>query len=453
MDSDPIFRGIVKNVYTPFSVSDWRLVGASERTKAKYEQYYERIRLRDVMWSVFYQYYKYGQAFIYLMDDGRLITLPPHRCRIMNVMIDGEPLVEFDVKSITTDLKQQAGKAWKKWIEDDTLQSRLKGYPKEVAEAVGKSGVQWVQLNPERTKVMQDVKEDWLRYAIPMVVPCLESFAKKALIKEYETASVNMGAHSFLHVTYGDPKGDADLLPNRSELTQVNNLFKSAMGKAGGIATTNPWAGAKFIQPDLDKLFDNDMYAEVNSEILSSGGISGIIVSGRAEDGSSFASAQVSMQTAGLRIKQARDNFCELMNKINQQLNGGFLPHSSGGKVPMFTFPPVDLTGTGKLYETCYKLWSAGVISTKTMLTAHGYDMEQEVERRKSEDDGGVTETLSPRSAPADSQSETETTKTPDGTEKKVGRPAMDDNERQSDPADAVTGKQPKPSSPDGSME
>ena len=65
MDADPIFRGIVKNVYTPFSVSDWRLVGASEKTKAKYEQYYERIRLRDVMWSIFYQYYKYGQAFIY----------------------------------------------------------------------------------------------------------------------------------------------------------------------------------------------------------------------------------------------------------------------------------------------------------------------------------------------------------------------------------------------------
>ncbi|MBQ8616409.1 MAG: hypothetical protein IJX67_05835 [Oscillospiraceae bacterium] len=49
----------------------------------------------------------------------------------------------------------------------------------------------------------------------------------------------------------------------------------------------------------------------MNAEILSAGGISGIIVSGRAEDGSNFASAQVSMQTAAIRIKQARDNFCE----------------------------------------------------------------------------------------------------------------------------------------------
>ena len=52
-------------------------------------------------------------------------------------------------------------------------------------------------------------------------------------------------------------------------------------------------------------------YKDVNAEILSAGGISGIIVSGRAEDGSNFASAQVSMQTAAMRIKQARDDFCE----------------------------------------------------------------------------------------------------------------------------------------------
>ena len=48
------------------------------------------------MWSIFYQYYKYGQVFVYLKDDGDIITLPPHRCRISNVMIAGEPVVEFN---------------------------------------------------------------------------------------------------------------------------------------------------------------------------------------------------------------------------------------------------------------------------------------------------------------------------------------------------------------------
>ena len=118
--------------------------------------------------------------------------------------------------------------------------------------------------------------------------------------------------HSFLHVKYGDSNKNADFMANKEELTKLNNLFKAAMGKNGtGIATTNVFADAKFIQPDINNLFDNDLYSEVNNEILSAGGISGIIVNGLAEDGSSFASAQVSMQTAALRIKQARDNFCE----------------------------------------------------------------------------------------------------------------------------------------------
>ena len=289
---------------------------------------------------------------------------------------------------------------------------------------------------------MQGIKEDWIRYSIPMVAACLPAFAKKALIEEYETTALNMGAHSFLHVRYGDEKVGSDYLPNKSELTQVNALFKSAMKKQGGIATTNPWAKAQFVQPaDVEKLFENDLYSEVNSEILSIGGISGIIVSGRAEDGSSFASAQVSMQTAGLRIKQARDNFCTLMNKINRALNDGFLPHSAGGKIPVFTFPPVDLTGGSKMYETCYKLWVAGAISTKTMLSTHGYDMEQEIERRRTEDADGTTAILIPRESGAEAKIENG----------KVGRPEMDDSERKSDPADSATGKQPKPSSPEGS--
>ena len=48
VDADPIFRGIINGVYVPFSLSDdFRLVGASEQTKAKYLEYYDRIHLKD----------------------------------------------------------------------------------------------------------------------------------------------------------------------------------------------------------------------------------------------------------------------------------------------------------------------------------------------------------------------------------------------------------------------
>lgn len=93
VDADPIFRGIIKGVYVPFSLSDdFRLVGANEQTKAKYLEYYDRIHLKDRMRSIFYQYFKYGNVYCYLMEDGNIITLPVHLVRIANVMIGGEPV-------------------------------------------------------------------------------------------------------------------------------------------------------------------------------------------------------------------------------------------------------------------------------------------------------------------------------------------------------------------------
>ena len=64
VDKDPIFRGIIRGVYTTFSMSKWKLIGESEKVKQKYEDYYQRINLRDRMASIFYQHYKYGNVYV-----------------------------------------------------------------------------------------------------------------------------------------------------------------------------------------------------------------------------------------------------------------------------------------------------------------------------------------------------------------------------------------------------
>lgn len=137
-------------------------------------------------------------------------------------------------------------------------------------------------------------------------------------------------------------------------LNQIQQVFASAMNVKNGVplATTNVFCKAEVIQPDMNNMFEDDHYAAVNKEILSAGGISGIIVSGIAESGTTFGVAQVSIQTAAIRIKQARDNFCEMMNKINARLNG-VLPHSNPSNIPKFVFPPVDLAGNEKFQKTC----------------------------------------------------------------------------------------------------
>lgn len=319
----------------------------------------------------------------------------------------------------------------------------MAGFPREVREAV-KNGSDYVQLNPANTYVLQDLKEDWMRYAVPMVASCLKAFAKKELISQYENALINLGARSFVHVKYGDPKHV--VLPDRNALNQVSSIFRQAM-TGTALAVTNNWCEAEVIQPKTEDMFEYDKYKGVNADILSAGGISGIIVSGRAEDGSTFASAQVSMQTAAMRIKQAKDDVCEMMNKINRRLNGSSsaLPHSAEDQIPEFTFPPVDLAGSKSFQDTCLKLWEKGVVSNQTLLQTHGYDMGQEVERKRKEKSTGITDVLTP----IDKQAEEPETK-PD-SDVKIGRPELEDTERTSDPAKAMTGKQPKPSNPEGS--
>lgn len=101
VDKDPLIRGIIKEVYTPFSCADkWRMLDCDKKSKQEYGRYYQRIELPRFMRSVFLQYYKYGNVFIYLMPDGRLITLPVNKMRIGNIVVNGEPTMEMDTTTL-----------------------------------------------------------------------------------------------------------------------------------------------------------------------------------------------------------------------------------------------------------------------------------------------------------------------------------------------------------------
>ena len=110
-----------------------------------------------------------------------------------------------------------------------------------------------------------------------MVASCLKPFAKKELISQYENALIGLGARSFVHVKYGDP--DNEVIPDTNALRQVSGIFRQAM-TGTALAVTNNWCKAEVIQPKTDDMFEYDKYKGVNADILSAGGISGVIVSG-----------------------------------------------------------------------------------------------------------------------------------------------------------------------------
>ena len=440
-DVDPIVRGIVKHVYVPYTIgSPWTLKGANEKTNKIYEAHYKKIRLREKLEAIAVEYWKYANVFVYILH-GVPITLPVHLCKIGNTMLNGDPIVDFDCQTILNEWRVKNYAIKENWIEDNNLQHYFEGYPPEVYQALN-AGQQYAQLDPKYTKVLQGPKEGWLRYSIPFIAACLPALAKKELISKYENAILNLGIRSFVHVAYGDKQKGRDILPDITELNDVRAVFSRAMSKFP-LAVTNQLAEPKVIQPKLDDLFQFDKYRDVNNDILSAGGISGIIVNGISEDGSTFASAQVSMNTAAARIDAARDEICELMNKINICIQEELaLSHTYNvSQVPDFTFMPLDMSGRKALRDACKDLWSQGLVSTHTMLEQQGYSIEKERTLREMEKTDGFDQVFVPR--PLSGQVPQEDS----------GRPEMTDDERHSDPDNANRSKQPKPSNPDGSME
>lgn len=436
-DADPIVHGIVKHVYVPFSTcSEWYLTGSKMKTYELYEEQYKRMRLREKIDAIMLEIWKYSNVCCYLYK-GDLITLPIHKWRIGNTTFNGTPIVDYDCQSILNEI-QQKSYSIKETIKDSDREYILKGYPEEIQKAV-KAGEQYAQLDPTHTFVLQTTKESWQRYAVPFIASCLRALSKKELISSYEDAMLNIGKRSFVHVKYGESSKINDILPDLAQLNQVRRLFQSGMS-GFPLVVTNHLATAQTVQADMDDLFQWDKYKGVNNDILSAGGISGVLVSGLVEDGSTFASAQVSMQTAEARINAVRDEFCEMMTKINKVLAEEIPGTYNLKETPEFHFQPLSMEGKKALREKCVELWEKGVLSTKHMMNLNGYSLEVERKAREEEASDGTDEAMQPRNVKASAQND------------KVGRPQKDDGERTSDPEAALRGKEPKPSSPDGSL-
>lgn len=450
-DADPICHGIVYHVFVPFgNSSNWYLTGDNEKTLRIYEDYYRRIRLDEIFDDIFTHLAKYNNCVLYVLD-GNIITLPIHKCRISNTMLNRQPIVELDVQSIQNEWKLKGYTVKQDWIKDNELEYAFKGYAPEVQKALNE-GAMYAQMNPENTFVIQGPHEGWMRWAVPWIAAALPALARKELIRQYELAMLNLKRKSIFHVRYGDDKKGADNLPDREQLVAVRNLFKQGMNNFP-LVVTNQLAKAEILTADLSDLYQWPIYSTVNQEILSAGGISGIMVTGTSDEGSTFSTAQVSTQMAEARINAMRKEICDIMNRINGRLTEWIQGTYNLKETPEFHFAPLDMSGKKALREACNELWQKGVVSTKTMMESNGYSMELERRQRETEASQGIDETLAPRdtlqakAANPDENSGEESS----GGRHAGGRPKKDDSERTSSPDKAASGAQPKPSNPEGS--
>jgi hypothetical protein len=419
VDADPIYGNAIKKILTPFSLSGWKLMGASEKIKQKYKDYFESIGIFDLLRDVFYDLNLYENCYIY--DRGNYFDVfPPHRIRISSIGINGEPVLEYKISEFNNKNYTIAKEGF-----IDTLLKSYEGYPPEIIQGI-KDGNLWIQLNPENTYALQGVKSRWEKYCVPFISSCLRSFSKKNLIGEFENSQLSVGMKSFLHVKVGSEK----FMPSPSPdiMKEIGGIFKNAIN-GFPLAITSYVVDANWITVDTKNMFDKAKYDEVNTSILSSCGLSAIIVTGDSSS-SNFASATVNVSVAEKKISANQKNVAEFLKKIMKKRAIEW--RIADSKVPSFVFDKVSIQDDKAMREEISALFTLGLVSYKTAIESMGQDYDQEKERKTKEKADGDKEIFE---VPPSFNNQS-------GKDDKGGAPEKPG----ADKSKSATGKQPKPS-------
>jgi len=418
--SEPLLSNSVNNVLIPFSMSGWKLQGASEVVKKKYMDFYNEIDLNCLIRDGFYDFYVYQNVFGY-KRDGWMDIFAPWRIRIASISQNGNPILEF---CVTEMLNRNYTTASESFL--DTLALSYTGYPKEVIEGIHK-GQCYIQLDPTRTFCIQSTKSRWEKFSTPIICEALKPLGKKQLISDFENSQLLNGAKSFLEVRVGSK--DNKKTVNSNDLDAVEGIYKQALNNFP-LATVSWEVNSEWKNLDTKTLFDQNKYLACNTEILSAIGISNAIVTGDGGSGS-YAQASLNLSTLAKRIEDAQAKFAEFVNKLNKEKAIEW--RIAENRIPQFVFSPLNLQTDKDFRDEVMKIYAQGLLSKETVLTTLDYCFEEEKSKKEKENKDGLDEIFKLPPSP-NTQAAGE-----NGVGAPEGNPAMVDKNK------SATGKQPKP--------
>lgn len=418
---DSICAGAIKNIFIPFSQAPYRLVGGNKKTRDFFTKIFDKNNLEDIVRGCANDYHKYGNLYVYLNDDYSIQMLPPHRCEVENIAIDGEPVVAFEIDRTT-----QYGK-----VDIEDIERKYNGYPKEILEGA-KKGQSFVRLSIGKVFSVSYSKASWEKYAIPPLTAALPWLVQKeTLNKTLITELDNMRA-TFLHVKVGDK--DKNPIPGEGELRGIGKIFTNVLGRDGGRVAATTWnVDADFKNGGTkDSLaVINDMMANINWNVLSALSVSSVLATGdnlpNTNASSNFSTIQAAVTLVNKRINAFLDDLTKMFNKIIRiiSLREGFRSY------PVIQFEIVDLSDDKSVTELLMNLYDKGFISKETIYEHTKFDFNEELEKRKYEANDGIDKILAPPEQPYNRP-----TSDDDG-----GRPELDMDERTTD----IDGKNENP--------
>lgn len=385
----PLVRGINK-------VSKKKESKMKDEIKALINKFNQNIDIKKLIVDSAMTVYTEGNHIMYLKGNAEngygIVKYPLDIVEITDRTIDGEPLVVFNVNELKSRLQGSVSKYGKMKtkqrvdIKNIILEEIKRDYPEEVYEAY-KNGDSYVYLDPARIGVNR-INNRGKKYGVTPLFKALTPLLTLETIDNVDRKNLQAKAKKVFYQKMRkeciDANGQVDI--NAVGYAQASLL--QAMDSDVVIYTsTGLVEGLEILEPKADPT-DNDVVASNRNRVLGACGIT--FSSNESKNGANVVKINYEdlLKTIN-KINRGLERILNKLYKVVLEENGFPVEYSPTIKIQNTLL--LDLDSCSKLVDLCY---SKIGLSYKTAIETLGLDYDEEISRRREENENKFDEEL-----------------------------------------------------------
>lgn len=405
----------VINIMRDFGVGDIINYYPTSNKKAKkiIEGFNKRIDIKNISKDMIFELSLTGNLACYNRDFKMIDIYPLTNIEVLPIKQDGKALIAFIPNYLNFSTDEYG-------IDLNAILSSA--YPEEVVNGMSKNTMK-ILLNKNYSYFKKINSSSYERYGTPFILPAFDDIAHKSLLKEAERSTALGIIDKILLIKVGDK----DFKPTSKMVTEYSSKFNSMKGSIR--ATVPCYVNMEFVEPDVS-IFGVDKYEEVDSDLLSTLGISLSLVKG--ESGGNYSEGMINFTGLTRSIENIRScipSIFEDMYVKELERNGISSEHC-----PTFTFSEVVIDKSSKIELVQWLFQNAG-LPYEIVYGETGFDFNAIKELRKTENEEDSSDIFKLREQPFQGKQ----------TIDEGGAPEKKISDRKSDPKQS-NNEQPRPS-------
>lgn len=366
--------------------------------------------------------YREGNYIMYLRhenDDYVVDYFPLGVCEVSNYDIGGDPYLLININELTSRLSNNYPKTKKrKPLFFENMETEIKAnYPQEVYDAY-KNKEQYAKLDIRYSGILR-VNNMNRQYGVSSIIRAIPSILLLNQFQKTDNTTSKVNARKIIVQTmYPDFAGENHDRDSFELQSWNHNNILSAFKSDTVLVTTNPSVKDVFFVESKVELTKPEIVSSYRSQALNALGIGFI----------SDASGSQSVSSASINVSQLMKSINKISQQLEKILQKWYKQILIDNGFDISFAPKIDIIDSEQMEQDMKialstLLYSTLNCSTRTALEVLGYDVEEEVQRRKLENEQKYDETIF---LPHASQYTTSGNNRDDG-----GRPESNDNESQ----------------------